>query len=532
MTQHKDTPGQLAVRQLVKRYPNGVLASDGVSFDVATGEVHAVVGENGAGKSTVMKMIYGLEAPDAGEIVLDGQPCHFKSPADAIAAGIGLVPQHLQLVSSLTVAENIVLGAEPVRGVLRRFDRQRAESLTHELARQHGLEADATAIVAELSVGQQQRVEILKALHRGARVLLLDEPTALLSPQEADELFRSLRRMVDRGLTVVLITHKLSEVREVSDHFTVMRSGRVVGGGRSRDHTQAQLAELIVGRGVETASAPRVDARGREPLVQVRDLGAVRARGRAELQGISLDIAAGEILGIAGVEGNGQNRLADVLSGLVAPSVGSVSIGGAPLTGRGVRHARELGVGCVPEDRLYSGVAVGLSVAENSAATDYHQPPASHAGMLDMRFIRQRARALLRLHEVHCRDEQVGIGTLSGGNMQKVVFGRELQAQPRFLVASQPTRGVDIGAAQGLRRSLVALRDAGAAVLLISADLDEISALADRVAVLYEGRLVAHFAGRVSPRTLGLYMTGLACDAGASATLAAPFSSLPAEAIA
>ena len=516
---------RLVVRDLVKRYANGVLANDGVSFEVFDGEIHAVVGENGAGKSTAMKMIYGLERPDAGEIALDGQPRHFASPAESIAAGIGLVPQHLQLVASMTVAENIVLGAEPVRGLWRLFDRRRAEEMATELAGRHGLRVDVGAVVGDLSAGEQQRVEILKALHRGARLLMLDEPTALLSPQEADELFASLRTLVDHGLTVVLITHKLNEVREVSDRFTVMRAGRVVGSGRSLDHTQEQMGELIVGHRFETAQAARVDAQGARPRVQVRHLSVVRERGRAELADISLDIAPGEILGIAGVEGNGQQRLADVLSGLVAPSAGTATIDGEAIAGKGVRHARMLGVGCVPEDRLASGAAIGLSVAENTAAADYFRAPASRRGLLDMRFIRERARALIRDNQVRCRDEQVAIGTLSGGNLQKVVVLRELQLQPRFLVAAQPTRGVDVGAAQGLRRSLVALRDTGASLLLISADLDELCSLADRIAVLYEGRLVAHFAGgQVSPRQLGLYMTGLAEDNGARATLGAPFS--------
>jgi simple sugar transport system ATP-binding protein len=515
----------LSARQLVKRYPNGVLACDGASLEVSAGEIHALVGENGAGKSTLMKMLYGLETPDAGEVLVDGREQRFRSPADAIAAGIGLVPQHVQLVPSMTVAENIVLGAEPVRGPWRVFDRRRAGELTRELMEVHGLSVDDRA-VAELSVGQQQRVEILKALYRGARLLLLDEPTALLSPQEADTLFNSLRRLVAQGMTVVLITHKMSEVRDVSRRFTVMRGGRIVGSGLSSDHRGADLAELIVGRRVESDLEKRIDARGREALVKVRGLSLLRPAGRPELQDVSLDIAAGEILGIAGVEGNGQDCLADVLSGLKAPSRGQLTIAGEQLAGRGVRHARSLGVGCVPEDRLNNGMAPGLSLAENAAAIDYHRPPMSRLGVLNVAEIRERARDLLRRYEVHGRDEDVLMGSLSGGNMQKLVMGREIQAAPRLLVASQPTRGVDVGAAQGLRGALRRLRDAGAAVMLVSADLDELVALSDRIAVLYEGRLVAHLeGGRTSPRRLGLYMTGLASDPDAQATLDAPFSS-------
>ena len=514
----------LAAEGLRKRYPNGVLANDGVSLALHAGEVHAIVGENGAGKSTLIKLLYGLEQPDAGEIRIDGRPRRLRSTAEAGAAGIGLVPQHLELVPSMTVAENVVLGAEPMRGPLA-FDAAQACRLTEALAQQHGLAVDPRARVSTLAAGAQQRVQILKALHRGARVLLLDEPTALLSPPEAEAMFDSLRRLVQAGLAVALITHKLAELRAVAQRFTVLRAGRVAGAGRPAEVSDDALCELIVGHALPASTVRRVDARGRAPLLQVRRLSVARADGPPELLDVSLDLCGGEILGIAGVEGNGQNRLADVLAGLCAPSRGEVLMGGAPLAGQGARHARTLGVGCVPEDRLHNGVAAHLSIADNMAVTGYHRPPMSRRGLIDLAIWRERGRQLIERFGVRAPGELAAIGTLSGGNMQKLVLGRELAAGPRVLIASQPTRGVDLGAAEALRRELVALRDAGAAVLLISADLDEILALSDRIAVLFQGRLVAHFAaGQATPRTLGPYMTGALQDHAASATREASFT--------
>jgi len=523
-------PPLIELTGLRKRYENGILASDGVSLCVQAGQIHAIVGENGAGKSTVMKMLYGLEMPDAGEIRLDGVVQNFKSPQQAIAAGIGLVPQHLQLLPSLTVAENVVLGAEPMQGIF--FDFKSACRRTEQLARQHGLPIDPRARVADLSAGAQQRVEILKALHRSARVLLMDEPTALLSPQESDALFTSLRKFVDEGLSIVLITHKLGEVLHLSQTFTALRAGRVTGGGYSSDITESALTELIVGRALEVTRVPRVIAKGRTPLLRAHGLTYLPAHGRAELLDVSLEVAPGEILGIAGVEGNGQNRLSELLSGLIAPTCGVASVAGRNYAGMGTRHAQHLGVGCVSEDRLHSGVAPSLSIAENTASLDYSRRPVSRFGMLNIGFIRRRARELIKSFRVRAANETMAIGALSGGNMQKIVIGRELRAQPKVLIASQPTRGVDIGAAVELRAALTALRDAGTAILLISADLDEVLALSDRIAVLYEGRIVAHFAAeQASPTELGLYMTGLATDEGANGTLGRPFTLLDRKAV-
>ncbi|HMC15334.1 MAG TPA: ABC transporter ATP-binding protein [Albitalea sp.] len=511
------------LRQVSKRYPNGTLANDTVGLSVRRGEIHAIVGENGAGKSTVMKMLYGLEQPSAGQILLDGRPVAFRRPSEAIAAGIGLVPQHLELVPSFSVAQNVVLGCEPTRGPL--LDRARAVDSVAAIAKRYGLAVDPHAIVGRLSVGEQQRVEILKALYRGARVLLLDEPSALLSPQEADALFAALRGLVAQGLTVILISHKMSEVRTVSDRFTVMRAGKVAGRGVSQEIAPGDIAEMIVGRKLGTIQVSRQKKTGAKPLVSARALGWVAPGGRAQLRDVAFDIAAGEILGIAGVEGNGQGPLARILGGIEPPTTGHATLNEAVFTGQGVRAARSRRVAAIPEDRLHDGVALNMSIVENAIAADYHQRPLSRWGWINTKAARDETALMIQRYGVVAQSPEMPIASLSGGNMQKVVLGREVSSRPAFLVASQPTRGVDIGAAQALRQHLVDLRDQGAAILLISADLDEILDLSDRIAVLYQGAIVGHFpADHVSAQELGLYMTGLRSDAGAAALLDSAFT--------
>ncbi len=513
----------LEVQALSKRYANGVQACDHVSLQVQEGEVHAILGENGAGKSTLLKMLYGLVEPDEGRILVAGHAQRLRSPADALAAGIGLVPQHLQLVPSMTVAENIVLGVEPLRSL--RFDRAGAQAAAQQAMARHGLAVDPVARVGELSAGQQQRVAILKALHRGARLLLLDEPSALLAPQDAQALFESLRAMASEGLTVLLISHKMSEVREASDHFTVLRAGRVAGQGVSRALSPAELAALMMGREVEPLPTARANARGRPARLGLNELTLLRPGGRPALDRVTLEVGAGEIVGVAGVEGNGQSELADVLGGLRRPSQGSMRLDGVPLPAGPARALRRRGMGRIGEDRLHDGIAPQLSIAENLAALDYDRPPASRWGRLDRLQLARRACEAIQRYGVVAADEQQPIGRLSGGNMQKLVFARELDARPGCLVANQPTRGVDVGAAQHLHRSLLALRDAGAAVLLFSADIDELLVLADRLVVMFEGRLVAHLpADAVSPRTLGLYMTGALAQGPVEARLDSPFT--------
>jgi len=517
---------RVELRDVSKRYANGTLASDCVSLRVRRGEIHALVGENGAGKSTVMKMLFGLEQPSAGAILLDGVPCQLRGPREAIAAGIGLVPQHLELLPSFTVAQNVVLGSEPLRHGL--VDRLLAERQVRAVSERFGLAVDPSALVSTLSLGEQQRVEILKTLYRGASLILLDEPTAVLTPGETAALFTALRELTRQGLTVLLITHKLSEVLDVSDRFTVLRGGRVTGQAAASEVDAGRLTEMIVGRRMAPLAVARAGKRGSPPLFSVRGLGLQRPDGRAQLNGISFDIAAGEILGIAGVEGNGQGVLADVLAGLRAPDRGRVTLDGAAMAG-GVRAARAAGLAAIPEDRLHNGVAADMSIADNAIAGAYHRPPLSRFGWLSARAVEAMGRRLIERYGVAARGPGQAIGALSGGNMQKIVLGREIDAAPRVLIASQPTRGVDLGAAQALRQQLVALRDTGAAVLLISSDLDEILELSDRIAVLVQGEIVGHFNGGAGTAELGAYMTGGRRQAQAAATLDSPWSNLHSE---
>lgn len=489
------TAARLALRGITKRYPNGLLANDGIDLTIERGEIHALIGENGAGKSTLIKMLYGLERPSAGAIMLDGALARFDAPAMAIRAGIGLVPQHVQLVPSFSVARNVVLAAEPRRwGWL---DHGAAALAVHALARRYGLAADPHAVAATLSLGAQQRVGILKALYRGADVLLLDEPGAVLAPDESSALFAALRALADAGMSILLITHKIADVLEVADRYTVLRGGRVVASGRSCDADAAGLAAHIVGRPLAPSACPAPRARG-EILVRARGL--VQATGTAEcLAGVDLDVAAGEILGIAGVDGNGQALLARAL-------------------------ARMPGVVLVTEDRLHDGVAPALSIAENAIASTYRAAPLSRHGWLDLGAIDAATRAMIADFGVAATGPQQPIGALSGGNMQKIVLARALAAHPRVLVACQPTRGVDIGAAGFLRARLLALRDAGAAVVLVSNDLDEILALSDRIAVMFRGAITGHFRGPgQGARALAGYMTGACSQPQASARIDAPF---------
>lgn len=507
----------LAVDGLGKTYPNGTEAVKGVSFDLRRGEIHAIVGENGAGKSTVMKMLYGLEQPTTGTITVAGQQVRLTTPHDAIDLNIGLVHQHLMLLDSLSVAENIALGAEPVKGPF--LDRAKMNREVAEVAATYGMDIDPTATVGRLAVGQKQRIEILKVLYKGARILLLDEPTAVLTPQETSDLFKAIKGLTELGMTVVFITHKLVEVKEVADRVTVMRDGQVTGRVDARDVTVAEIAEMMVGRPLSQKPAER-----RSPdlpaSVTARDLTLIGLDGRVRLNRVSFDIRPGEILGVAGVEGNGQAALGQVLTGLLEPAEGAARIGGTVFTGRGVAAARALGIAAIPEDRIHDGIVADMSIEENFVAAEYRSPRFSRRGIRNRKAVNAATREMIASFGVKTASEQTPIGALSGGNMQKVVLGREFTTQPRFLIAAQPTRGVDIGAAEGLRQQLVDLRDAGTAVLLISADLEETIALSDRIIVLFKGQIVAHFrAGEADENALGLYMLGAERKAGASGCL-------------
>jgi simple sugar transport system ATP-binding protein len=468
-----------------------------------------VVGENGAGKSSLMNVLYGLYHPDVGELALDGKPVRFKSPRDAIARGIGMVHQHFMLVPTLTVAENVVLGREPTRrGML---DMERAVSEVAATCARFGFELEPRARVDTLSVGSQQKVELVKALHRGAQVLVLDEPTAVLTPQEAEELGHILRGLVAQGRTVVLISHKLKEVLGVADRIAVMRRGRVVAEVRASETNAAKLAALMVGEGhlpLQASATAERRASG-EVLLEARGLQAMGDNGRPALRGVDLTVRAGEIVGIAGVDGNGQRELAEVLTGLRSLTAGEGTLLGGPLKGLTPAGARERGVGHIPEDRLRRAVVKALTVEENVALGRHSRPPFAKGPWLDFAGRRERTRQLLAAYDVRPPQPELPLQHLSGGNQQKVVVARELDAQPRLVVVVQPTRGLDIGAVAQVQARLREASERGAGVLMVSLDLEEVLALSDRVYVLFEGRVTGHFTRPdFNERELGRRMLG------------------------
>ncbi|UCF79908.1 MAG: ABC transporter ATP-binding protein [Candidatus Eiseniibacteriota bacterium] len=465
-----------------------VKANDCANLDVNRGEIHALVGENGAGKSTLMRILYGLYRADSGRMYLDGDPVELRSPADAISLGIGMVHQHFMLVPPLSVTENVVLGSEPLRaGVV--LDLKGAAERVKELSETFALAVDPDARVEELSVGAQQRVEIVKILFRGARLLILDEPTAVLTPQETESLFVILRRLKEQGKTIIFITHKLSEVMEISDSVTVMRHGKVVGDLKTAETNTEELATLMVGRKVLLEVEKGAPARG-ETVLELKDVHALGASKVPTLRGISLRVCSGEILGVAGVQGNGQTELVEVITGLRKPSSGSLRLLERDITGLSPREMLKLGVAHIPEDRLKRGLVPAFTVSENLILGSHFRPPFAGRLWLRREDIFENARSVLRRFDVRPQAPALPARSLSGGNQQKLIVGRELSRDPKLLVASQPTRGVDIGAIEFIHRNLIAQRDRGCAVLLVSADLSEILSLSDRIAVIYEGRIV------------------------------------------
>ncbi|HEV7905618.1 MAG TPA: ABC transporter ATP-binding protein [Pyrinomonadaceae bacterium] len=500
----------LELHNITKRF-GAVLANDHVNITVKPGTIHAIVGENGAGKSTAMRIAYGFYTADEGEILVDGEVQRITTPHDAIALGIGMVHQHFMLVEPMTVAENIVLGAEP--GAATSLDLNKAAKEIRALSDEFKLAIDPNAAIENLSVGQQQRVELLKALYRQARLLILDEPTAVLTPQEVEEFFAILRRMREQGKTVVIITHKLSEVLAISDDVTVMRDGRVVGRVKTRETNAAELARLMVGRDV-LLRVDKTDAQAGANVLAVHNLTFTGEDGARRLDGVSFKVGAGEIVGIAGVEGNGQTELIEALAGLVASNyvTGDVEFDGRNIARLGARARRELGIAHIPEDRHRRGLLLDFDLAENSILGDHYRKPAV-AGFgnvfLNERGIRGRALEVIKDFDVRPANPDLPARSLSGGNQQKLIIGREFGLKPKLLLVSQPTRGVDIGAIEFIHRKLVALRDAGCAVLLVSAELEEVTALADRLLIMREGRI----AGEVDPKQatieeIGLLMTG------------------------
>jgi ABC-type uncharacterized transport system ATPase subunit len=500
------TPAPLAVECLgVTRRYAGVVANDQIDLEVREGEVHSLVGENGAGKSTLMKMLYGLEHPDEGEIRIRGQVERIDSPRKAIELRIGMVHQHFMLVDNFTVTENVVLGSEPAHGGV--LDLDQATKRIEDLSRGFGTPLDPRARVEDLAVGQQQMVEILKLLYRGADILILDEPTAVLVPQEIEELFDNLRRLREQGKTIIFIAHSLEEVLGIADRITVLRDGKVVGTVDAADTTKEQVAELMVGRPVLLRRVEGKATPG-EPLLQVKGL-FVAVGGKERVRDVDLLLRRSEIYGLAGVEGNGQVELVEALVGLRRPDGGSVYLDNDDLTREDVRSRREKGLAYIPEDRHARGMVLQMSLWENSILGQQERVPFSRRGILFPKAMKARAAELIERFRVKATSVLEPAYALSGGNQQKLVLAREFAGQPKLLIAAHPTRGLDIGATEFVWQQLVSARDAGLAVLLISSNLDEILALSDRIGVLFDGRLVKEFGGSEATMSeLGLYMTG------------------------
>jgi simple sugar transport system ATP-binding protein len=494
------------MQSITKEYA-GVVANDAVNLDVHQGEIHALVGENGAGKSTLMKILYGLEHPDSGRICINDQPVTIASPQVAIQRGIGMVHQHFQLIPSLTVAENICLGYEPRR--YRMFaDTRRMIERTVELAETFGMQIDPTKRIADLSVGVRQRVEILKLLYRDARLLILDEPTAVLTPQEVDSLFAVILRLVEEGRTAIFITHKLREVMAICQRATILRRGCNVATVNVADSTPRDIARMMVGEDVVMQEREPQPVSS-QAILSMRGVSARDERGLLTLNDINLDVHGGEILGLAGVEGNGQFELLEVLTGLRSVQSGEITLAGTQITHLSNRKRRELGFALIPEDRSQQGLSPVLSIWENLIASDYYQPSRSRYGYMPINQLQADAHTLMNRYDIRANHERVAVATLSGGNAQKVVVARELANQPQLLVAAQPTRGLDIRAAGFVHDQLLKLRAEGRAILLISAELDELLALCDRFVVIFGGRIVGTLAAKDATReTLGLLMAG------------------------
>jgi general nucleoside transport system ATP-binding protein len=494
----------LELRAITKRF-GPVVANDRVDFDLRPGEVHALLGENGAGKSTLMSILYGLYSPDEGEIEIGGEPVRIDSPSKAIEHGIGMVHQHFMLVPVMTVAENIVLGAEPRRSGL--LDVAEANREVRELSERYGFVVDPDAVIEDVTVGTQQRVEILKTLYRGARILVLDEPTAVLTAQEASELFEVLRALKADGVAIVFITHKLGEVLEIADRVTVLRRGRKIDTVPAEGATEQSLARLMVGRDV-LLQVDKPESKPGEPVLEVEDLHVLDDRGLEVVRGVSMEVRAGEVVALAGVDGNGQQELVEAIAGLRAPAAGRIAVAGEDVTGRGVRATCDAGVAHIAEDRQRRGLVLDFTLAENLALREYRHPPLSRNGWLSVGTMRSRANELLAEYDVRNRDADLPASSLSGGNQQKVCVAREIASNPRVLIAHQPTRGLDVGAIEFVHRRLVAERDRGRGILLVSLEFEEVRSLADRILAIYEGELVGEFRPDVSEEELGIAMTG------------------------
>ena len=506
---------KLELRGITKRFP-GVVANDNVNLTLNTGEVLSLIGENGAGKSTLMSVLYGMYKPDEGDILIDGSPQVFTSPADAIAAGIGMVHQHFMLVPVFTVAENVVLGVEPT-GALGKLHIDEARRMVREISDKYNLDLDPDAVIEDLPVGVQQRVEIVKVLLRDAKVVVFDEPTAVLTPSEIIEFFEIVKTLVSGGRGVVFITHKLKEALGIANRIAVLRRGKVVGEVDPKTATESQIAEMMVGRPVQL-TVDKNSASAGDVVLKVTDLTVLDADGRKHVENVSFEVHAGEIVGVAGVQGNGQTELVEALTGLRKATGGTITLDGEDLTHSNPRERHQMGMAHIPEDRQRQGLVGGLSVAENLVLTRYHDDQFSHGVVVDWDAANAIADTLISEYDIRTPSKETGVGTLSGGNQQKVIVARELSRDLRLTIAAQPTRGVDVGSIEYIHSRIVKERDAGTAVLIVSTELEEVMALSDRLLVMYRGRVVAELdPKKVTPMEVGLYMAGSRPDSAVSA---------------
>ncbi len=496
------------MKGITKVYSNGIAANKGVDFDVKKGEIHALMGENGAGKSTLMKMLFGLEQPTEGDIYINGEKATLSSPTVAISKGIGMVHQHFMLVPSLTVAENMVLGMEPKnKGFI---DYKKAVQITEEYSKKYNLPVDPNAKVRDIPVGMKQKVEILKALVRGAKILILDEPTAVLTTQETTELFKELISLKEQGHTIIFISHKLNEIKEITDRLTIMRSGKSMGVYKTADISKEEISKLMVGRDV-VLTVEKDKAQPTDVVLKVRNLDYTNGWNKKMLDDLSFDVRKGEILGVAGVEGNGQRELVDMLFNLNIPDSGEATVNGKSIIGKPQREIRDMGVALIPEDRMTYGMAGQATIEENLLSDRSYKKRYNSGLLFNTKNIHEDADKLIKEYSVLCKSRNQQVGMLSGGNIQKVVVAREFSGGPGLIIADQPTRGIDVGATEFIRKKLVELSRAGAAVLLVSADLNEVMELSDSLIVMVNGKIAAYFEDTsvLNDTIMGEYMLGL-----------------------
>jgi len=498
---------KLELRNVTKRFP-GVIANDSVDMTVESGEILGLLGENGAGKTTLMNILYGLYSADEGEIVIDGKVRHFADPGDAIDAGIGMVHQHFMLVPVFSVTENVVMGVEPTKQPVGTIDMKEARREVEEISRQYGLLVDPEAIAEDLPVGVQQRVEIIKVLFRDAEIIVFDEPTAVLTPQEVVEFFKIVNGLKEAGKGIIFITHKLGEVLDVADRIAVLRRGKVVGEADPKTATKEELAELMVGRPVDLV-VDKETAQPGDVVLSVRELLVRDERQHTAVDHVSFEVRSGEIVGIAGVQGNGQTELVEALTGLVDPLAGHVELNGVDVTLATPRAMHEASVAHIPEDRQVMGLILAFDVAENLVLDSYYAAPYSHGIRMDWDYAHRHADELIEQYDIRTPSSRTNVGNLSGGNQQKLIVAREFARETKLIIASQPTRGIDVGSIEYIHGRIVEERDDGAAVLIVSSELDEILALADRILVMFRGKIVAEVPGHeATPSQLGLYMAG------------------------